>query len=242
VRAWLLSAGASFFDEIARAAGLGPSQVEDALWELVAAGLVTGDGFAGLRALLVPSSKRASTRRMSADRFGYGAPVVATGRWAVLRVPPRAPSSVDAALGDPAEEGIEALARQYLRRYGVVLREVLAREPASPAWRDLLRVYRRLEARGEVRGGRMVSGLVGEQFALPEALDALRALRSLPSRGEVVRLSACDPLNLAGIVTPGPRVPAMMGNTVVFRDGVVIDEVEERPEGIAVSEALRSAV
>jgi ATP-dependent Lhr-like helicase len=125
---------------------------------------------------------------------------------------------------------IEALARQYLRRYGVMLRELLAREASPPAWRDLLRVYRRLEARGEIRGGRLVSSFVGEQFALPEALEALRAIRNAPSRGDIIRLSACDPLNLAGVLTPGPRVPAMHTNTVVFRDGVPVPEDEAPAE------------
>jgi ATP-dependent Lhr-like helicase len=110
-----------------------------------------------------------------------------------------------------------------------VFRELLAREASPPAWRDLLRVYRRLEARGEIRGGRLVLGLVGEQFALPEALDALRAIRSAPARGEVITLSACDPLNLAGILMPGPRVPATMGNTVAYRDGVLLQELEALP-------------
>jgi ATP-dependent Lhr-like helicase len=121
----------------------------------------------------------------------------------------------------PAEdETTEALARQYIRRYGVVLREVLAREPQAPSWRDLLRVYRRLEMRGEIRGGRLVAGFTGEQFAAPEALEALRAMRRETRRDEIVRLSACDPLNLAGILTPGERIPATLSNTVVLRDGV----------------------
>jgi ATP-dependent Lhr-like helicase len=143
--------------------------------------------------------------------------VVATGRWSVLRRPAAEPEGAD-------DDAMDALARQYLRRYGVVFRDLLAREPRAPAWRDLVRVYRRLEMRGEIRGGRMVGGFVGEQFALPEALDALRALRREPARGEVVRVSACDPLNLVGIVTPGPRVPAAPGRFVMYRDGVPIPD------------------
>jgi ATP-dependent Lhr-like helicase len=118
------------------------------------------------------------------------------------------------------DQTTEALARQYIRRYGVVLREVLAREPHAPTWRDLLRVYRRLEMRGEVRGGRLVAGFVGEQFAAPEALESLRAIRRDPEQGQTLRLSACDPLNLAGILTPGDRIPATLSNTILLRDGV----------------------
>ena len=114
----------------------------------------------------------------------------------------------------------EALARQYVKRYGVVFRDLLARETQAPPWRDLVRIYRRLEMSGELRGGRFVGGFVGEQFAMPDAVDALRAARREPKRGEIVRLSACDPLNLVGIITPGARVPAAQPNTVVYEDGV----------------------
>ncbi|MBC8132203.1 MAG: hypothetical protein H7X95_04415, partial [Deltaproteobacteria bacterium] len=142
---------------------------------------------------------------------GAGGGALGAGRWAVLRPPP-APLDED--------ETTEALARQYIRRYGVVLREVLAREPHAPTWRDLLRVYRRLEMRGEIRGGRLVAGFVGEQFAAPEALESLRATRRDPERGLTVQLSACDPLNLVGILTPGDRVPATLSNRITLRDGV----------------------
>jgi len=133
----------------------------------------------------------------------------------VLRPPPNPPEDDDALL---------ARAHQYLRRYGVVLREVLARESLAPPWRDMLRVFRRLEMRGEIRGGRLVAGFVGEQFALPEALEALRATRRASNlgktQGQTLHLSACDPLNLAGILTPGERIPATLGHGVLFRDGV----------------------
>jgi ATP-dependent Lhr-like helicase len=181
--------------------------VEDALWELCAAGRVTGDGFAGLRALIDKNRTREGAWRVGRMRGG-AAPAV-TGRWALLR-------STSSSEDDP----IEAAARQYLRRYGVVLRDLLAREAHAPPWRDLVRVYRRLEMRGEIRGGRMVASFVGEQFALPEALDALRAIRKEAKNGEVVRVSACDPLNLVGVITPGPRVPAHLGALVEYRDGV----------------------
>jgi ATP-dependent Lhr-like helicase len=119
------------------------------------------------------------------------------------------------------DETVERLAAQYLRRWGVVFRDVLAREAAPPPWRELLRVYRTLEARGAVRGGRFVAGFTGEQFALPEAVDALRAVRRTPREGaERVELSGADPLNLAGILTPGPRVPAVLGQRLLLVDGV----------------------
>ncbi len=114
-------------------------------------------------------------------------------------------------------------AAQLLRRYGVITRELLAREPMAPPWRQLVGAYRRAEARGEIRGGRFVAGLVGEQFALPEAVDALRAVNRREPTGEVVRLSACDPLNLVGILTPGARIPAVLGNEVLYRDGAPIE-------------------
>jgi len=232
ILASLTAAGASFFDDIVRMTGLPLAEVEDGIWELVAAGKVTGDGFAGLRALLVPPSKRVMSRRVHGDRYGFAAPLAVTGRWSLLRVPPM-PPLVATSPGDPvprdgALSSLEPLARQYLARYGVVLRELMAREASPPAWRDLLRVYRRLEARGEIRGGRFVAGLVGEQFALPEALDALRAIHRAPRRGEVVRLSACDPLNLAGILTPGPRVPAMATGVVVYCDGIPLSDEDAR--------------
>jgi ATP-dependent Lhr-like helicase len=136
---------------------------------------------------------------------------VGAGRWSILRA-------------ERADEETrhEALARQYIRRYGVVFRDLLAREAQAPAWRDLVRVYRRLEMSGELRGGRLVAGFVGEQFAAPEAVDALRATRREERKGEQVRVSACDPLNLVGIITPGARIPAALTNTVVYRDGVPI--------------------
>jgi ATP-dependent Lhr-like helicase len=215
VLAFLEAAGASFLDEIvgsAGAAGAGRlrAEVEDALWELVSAGRVTGDGFAGLRALISATQSRGSARARWHARWARraGGPVGA-GRWSLLRAP---------AVDD--ETRTEELARQYLKRYGVVFRDLLARETHAPPWRDLLRVYRRLEMRGEIRGGRFCAGFVGEQFALPEAVEALRAVRKEPRRGEIVRLSACDPLNLVGILTPGPRVPATLANTVVLVDGV----------------------
>ncbi len=184
--------GASFFTEIQRATGRLASEVEDALWELVAAGLVTADGFENLRALVDTRRRRGEGRGRSAR------PRHAAGRWALFRRPARG--------AETAPAGVESFARQLLRRWGVVCRDLLARETLAPAWRDLLVVLRRLEARGEVRGGRFVASLLGEQYALPEAVDLLRAVRRDPGDSRPVPVSAADPLNLRGIVLPGPRV------------------------------------
>jgi ATP-dependent Lhr-like helicase len=208
--AHLRTSGASFTDEIAARVRRLRIEVEEALCELVSAGLVTGDGFAGLRSLL-HSEKR---KRVRSGRARSPRAPIGTGRWALLDPPP-----------PPAPDDLlEARARQYARRYGIVFRDLLQREPGAPAWRDLLRIYRRLEMRGELRGGRIVGGFVGEQFALPEALDALRAVRRDTPNGQIIRLSACDPLNLTGIITPGARVPAMLGQWVSYRDGVPLAE------------------
>jgi len=217
VLAHLRAGGASFTDEIAARVRRLRIEVEEALCELVSAGLVTGDGFAGLRSLL-HSEKRKRAR--SGRARPLRAPI-ATGRWALLDAPP-----------PPAPDDLlEARARQYTRRYGIVFRDLLQREPGAPAWRELLRVYRRLEMRGELRGGRIVGSFVGEQFALPEALDALRAVRRDPAGGQVIRLSACDPLNLTGIIAPGARVPAILGQWVSYRDGVPL-AVASSPKGL----------
>ncbi|HEY7653642.1 MAG TPA: DEAD/DEAH box helicase [Methylomirabilota bacterium] len=212
----LSRAGASFVEDIAAGVRRLRIEVEEALCELVTAGLVTGDGFAGLRSLL-HSEKR---RRPRPGRPGPARPSPGTGRWARI-APPAAP---------PADDIVEARARQYIKRYGIVFRDLLQREPGVPAWRDLLRVYRRLEMRGDLRGGRIVGGFVGEQFAAPEALEALRAVRREQPSGQLVRVSAVDPLNLVGIVTPGPRVPAVLGHHVEYRDGVPVLDTA-RPVG-----------
>jgi ATP-dependent Lhr-like helicase len=216
VAAWLESRGASFLGEIARGTGHVAAAVEDALWELVARGLVTGDGIAGLRVLLEPEMKRRVPRRRLRPVDGrVPRRLMPVGRWALW----------GAGAGDPpaAEARLEHLARQLLRRWGVVFRELLAREARVPPWRVLLGVYRGLEARGEIRGGRFVGGLVGEQFALAEAVKALRAARRVEARGEVVLVSAADPLNLVGVVTPGARVSPVSHLVVAYRDGVPIE-------------------
>jgi len=201
--------GASFFDELVEGTGLLRPQVEEALGELVALGVVTSDSFGGLRALLrKPAGGR---RRRQATMFG----MEGAGRWALAR------------RGQPRREAgpeaIEHLARTLLLRYGVVFWRVLEREaPWLPPWRDLLRVYRRLEARGEIRGGRFVAGFSGEQFALPDAVGMLREIRRKPPSGIWVSLSGADPLNLAGVLTPGPKLAALTGNRLLYRDGLPV--------------------
>jgi ATP-dependent Lhr-like helicase len=212
----LHSHGAAFLADIARATRQVPAQTEDALWELVARGLVTGDGIAGLRTLLLPDAKRRpSPRRLHAVHGRLPRRTLPVGRWAVLRAP-------GAAAAAPAESN-EALAQQLLQRYGVVVRELLAREARAPAWRILLSIYRRMEARGEIRGGRFIAGLVGEQFALPEAVEALRAVRRIPDERDAVLVAAADPLNLVGILTPGARVSPFSGQVIAYRNGVPVD-------------------
>jgi ATP-dependent Lhr-like helicase len=187
--------GASFLTDLARQTGQLTSQTEDALWELAAAGLVTADGFDNLRALLDPK------RRRGEGNARFKRPRHAAGRWALL---PHADSGVS------YNERTDAFARQLLARWGVVFRDLMAREVLAPAWRDLLVCFRRMEARGEIRGGRFVSGFLGEQFARPEAVDLLRAIRRSPADA-ALRIAASDPLNLAGIIMPGARVSPLAG-------------------------------
>lgn len=205
--------GASFFADLVRGTGHLQSEVEEALWELAAAGLVTSDGFDSLRALLDPRRRRAEGReRLRRPRH-------TAGRWSLLRTGERPEADAE------RPPSVEAMAKQLLRRYGVVFRELLMRESLPLAWRDLLVHYRRMEFRGEVRGGRFITGFVGEQFALPEAVESLRAVRRAGSESaahQEIKLSAADPLNLAGIILPGPRVPAVPTNYLVFRDGAVV--------------------
>src|SRR5581483_3223216 len=182
-----------------------------ALWELVAAGLVTADGFDNLRSLIDPK------RRAGQGSGRTSRPRHSSGRWSLLYTD----QHVD------RNRAIEATCWILLKRYGVVFRDILARETNLPKWRELLMAFRRLEDRGEVRGGRFVSGFLGEQFALPVAVESLRASRKIPATGELVTLSAADPLNLVGILVPGERVPAISGRTVTFRDGVAAAESSE---------------
>ena len=212
VLAFLRSRGASFFADIVRGTGKLKAEIETALWELVAAGLVTADGFDNLRALIDPK------RRSGQGSGRTSRPRHSAGRWSLLH-------PLDGA--DP-NQSTEAVCRVLLARYGVVFRELLARESILPRWRDLLIAFRRLEDRGEIRGGRFVSGFIGEQFALPIAVESLRAMKSIQPGGDTITISAADPLNLAGIIVPGERVPAISGKSVSFRDGAVVEMPAEK--------------
>jgi ATP-dependent Lhr-like helicase len=202
--------GASFLPDIARSVRMLPTQVEDAVWELVARGLVTGDGIAGLRFLL-----RRGGRHRRRRGGGHHAMDMPFGRWSLWRT-----AFLEPPLSE--ERRREVIARQYLRRYGVVFREILARETQAPPWRALLQIYRRWEAAGEIRGGRFVDGMIGEQYALPQAVEALRAVRRQAAESETTAVAAADPLNLVGILIPGPRVPASSGQLIVYCDGLPV--------------------
>jgi ATP-dependent Lhr-like helicase len=193
--------GASFLQELAAATGLDPDALRSAIGALVASGLVVSDGFSGLRALIRAARGIASPR----DRRANFA-----GRWTAIQ-----PASTTGPV-------VEAQAWTLLRRYGVVFRRMLTRETGAATWRELAMVYRRLEARGEIRGGRFVSGMSGEQFALPEAVQQLREVRRSRSDGSVIVISAADPLNLAGIITAGERIRVVGRNRVAYRDGVPV--------------------
>jgi ATP-dependent helicase Lhr and Lhr-like helicase len=216
---YLAQHGASFFDEIADGAHLLRAELEDALAELVVRGRVHCDSYAGLRALLVPASKRSpssSRHRRRVALFG----IQDAGRWALIRPPVAGVASGDRG---NSPEAIEHIARTLLRRYGVVCWRLLEREAAwLPPWRELVRVYHRLEARGEIRGGRFIAGIPGEQFALPDAVGLMRQVRRRPLDGGLVRLSASDPANLLGTLIPGAKVPRIPGSRVLYRDGVPI--------------------
>jgi ATP-dependent Lhr-like helicase len=214
--------GACFYDEIVEATGMLRTQVEDALAELVVLGLVHSDSFAGLRVLLTPSDRRKplieGKRRRRTALLG----IEDAGRWALVRRP-AAGLVATGALYEPEHDVVAHIADTLLRRYGVVFWRLLEREAAwLPPWRELLRVLRRLEARGEIRGGRFVAGITGEQFALPEAVGLLRETRRAPPSPTWISLSAADPLNLIGSIVPGPKVPAVTNNRVLYRDGAAV--------------------
>jgi ATP-dependent Lhr-like helicase len=211
--------GASFFDDIADGVHMLPVEVEDALAELVALGLVNSDSFGGLRALLVPTSQRgrlgsgAAGRRRRLAMFG----MADAGRWATVRRDASAPAP------RPDEDAVEHVVQTLLRRWGVIFWKLLAREADwLPSWRDILMCCRRLEARGEIRGGRFIAGFAGEQYASPDAVGLLRDVRRRPLAGQYVSLSGADPLNLLGIVTPGARLPSLTGNRLLYLDGLPV--------------------
>jgi ATP-dependent helicase Lhr and Lhr-like helicase len=203
---FLRQRGASFFADIVRGTGKLKAEIETALWELVAAGIVTADGFDNLRSLIDPK-RRSGQTSLRAPRPRHNA-----GRWALLHT--------DETVDRP--RAVEAACWMLLRRYGIVIRDVLAREANLPPWRELCLAFRRLEDRGEIRGGRFVDGFLGEQFALPIAVESVRAMRKADATQGTITMSAADPLNLVGILVPGDRVPAISGNSVTFRDGVAI--------------------
>ncbi len=207
---FLRQRGASFFADIVRGANKLKSEVETALWELVAAGLLTADGFDNLRALIDPK------RRSGQGSGRTSRPRHSAGRWSLLFS------------GEPAERtrALEATCWMLLRRYGIVFRELITRETNLPKWRELLNTLRRLEDRGEIRGGRFVSGFLGEQFGLSLAVDSLRAARNQEPSGEQIAVAAADPLNLVGIIVPGERVAANSGKIVAYRDGVAVESPE----------------
>ncbi len=234
VHDYLKDRGASFFGEVAEGTGLLRTQVEPAVAELVAWGLVTSDSFTGLRALLLPAHLRPPVDRN--DRPGIrrkGSMAVFgmenAGRWSLTRGAAAGVASEGHPEGSVSQEATELVVWTLLRRYGVIFRKLLERETLLPPWRDLLRVLRRLEARGEIRGGRFVDGVGGEQYALPEAIGRLRAIRKQARKGTLVSVSASDPLNLVGTFLPGERVSALAGNRILYKDGepIAIQEGKE---------------
>jgi len=222
---YLIHRGASFYHDLAEKAGVLKSQAEEAIAELVALGMITSDSFTGLRALLVPAKYKLPSAHEKGHRH---APFTMdqAGRWSLLHESlihgstPLTMTSLDGA------SKVEFIARLLLRRYGVVFRKIAENETIAPPWRELARVYRKLEARGEIRGGRFVEGVWGEQFALPEALTKLRAIRKEQKNATLISISAADPLNLQGNLTPGTRVSSFLGNRILYRDGVPVATFE----------------
>ncbi len=222
---YLKTRGASFFNDIVDGTKLLRSQVEESLAELVAQGLVVSDSFTGLRALLTPSHRKTN----AAARRKHRQPVyemATAGRWSILE---RGSGIVDVKAAAPVPvdpESVEKIARIFLKRYGVVFKRLLEREGVTIPWRVLLRTYHRLEARGEIRGGRFVAGISGEQFALPEAVGLVRSIRRAPALETMISVSAADPLNPVGIITPGSRITAHASNRVLYRDGAAVAVLE----------------
>jgi ATP-dependent helicase Lhr and Lhr-like helicase len=205
--------GALFRPDLATVTGRLPAEVEEALWEGVARGLVTADGFRAVRSLLHRGGRSAALPRRGLRR-GIGGGAGSNGRWCLLPAPAGAPDR---------DELAEAVAEQLAARWGVIFRDLVSRENLAVPWRDVLWALRRMEARGTIRGGRFVAGFSGEQFAHPDAVDLLRSVRRQPHTGQPVRISAADPLNLTAVVLPGPRVPAIPANSVTYVDGAVAD-------------------
>jgi ATP-dependent Lhr-like helicase len=225
IHAALQKHGAMFFADLLRVSSLARNAAEAALRELIAAGLVNGDGYAGLRALLLPAAQRRAPERGVWQKLQVPRrPVSADppGRWALVTPQPASgPDAGDA--GRLRRAAVEHVALLLLDRYGVIFRSVLQREARFlPPWRELAHAWRRLEARGEIRGGRFVAGFGGEQFAVPEAIERLRVVRHAGNQDTQIILSAADPLNLTGIVTPGEKVAAVLRNRVLYRNGIPV--------------------
>ena len=218
---FLKADGALFYQDILARSKMLKSEVEGAIAELVAAGILTCDSFAGLRALLIPENYKVRSGRGRKPVFR----MELAGRWSIIESGFKEEDSRPVDRTIPLEADIEQCVRILLKRYGVVFKRVLMRENGIPAWRDLVRVMRRMEDRGEIRGGRFVDGW-GEQYALPEAVTVIRSLKRKQPQGELVSVSACDPVNLVGIITPGKRIPAIPGNRILFRDGEPIARYE----------------
>jgi ATP-dependent helicase Lhr and Lhr-like helicase len=230
IRTLLQQRGACFANDLQRITGLARAETAHALWELATAGLAAADGFDQLRALMDPRRKATTT-----ETPGKRPTRTTAGRWSLLNEE-QAQAIDPIAQARRTDAALESFARMLLTRYGVLFRDLLARESNAPKWRELLGILRRLEARGEVRGGRFVTGFGGEQFALPEAVESLREARKHESQHEIA-VAAADPLNLAGIVVPGERVPAVPGREVRYRNGSLLLEVAEAPESPATKEA-----
>jgi ATP-dependent Lhr-like helicase len=213
VIAYLATHGASFANEIAVGCDLDDEQLRAAIAETVAAGAISSDGFAGLRAIIGTSPSYAPARLSRSD---------ASGRWFLVH----SERSERSERLERSERPVETFAWTLLRRYGVVFRRLLTRESLDVPWRELARVYRRLEARGEIRGGRFVSGMSGEQFALPDAVERLREVRRTPATDRLITIGGADPLNLAGIITGDERIRASGSTRIVYRHGVVVAAME----------------
>ena len=217
--------GASFFVDLVQNTGLLRTQVETALAELAACGAVTSDSYAGLRALITPESRRpgyghGNRRRRRASIMNS---VDAAGRWSAIACATENPGTPEKSTWPGTDENtLGAVVDTLLKRYGVLFRKVLEREPDLPPWRELLYVCRRMEARGEIRGGYFVEGCSGEQFARPEAIALLRKQKNSTQELPPAVISATDPLNLVGVILPGDRIPALHTNRVLFRNGLPV--------------------
>jgi ATP-dependent Lhr-like helicase len=228
IRTLLEQRGACFANDIQRIANLNRHQTQQVLWELATAGLASADGFDQLRTMMDGRRKSFIT-----DTPGKRASRSTTGRWSLLSAELHAaPTAIEQARR--TDTALESFARQLLTRYGVLFRDLLIRESNAPKWRDLLGILRRLEARGEVRGGRFLSGFGGEQFALPEAVESLRATRTRDCSA-IIPVAAADPMNLAGIVFPGDRIPSVPGKQVLYCDGKLHSPDQPAPDGFATS-------